>query len=137
VSGLTMTAAFSSDGCAYQKADFLVVPTINFRLLSVLVILRHERRRLPASVTACPARALEGRLLTPDEWCPRCIWEINQVQLDKPPWSGSSQRYRCLAAVAASSGTYMGQLGGRPVALLPHLQRSTTAPARTRSWARL
>ena len=26
--------------------DFLVVPTINFRLLFVLVILRHERRRL-------------------------------------------------------------------------------------------
>jgi hypothetical protein len=26
--------------------DFLVVPTINFRLLSVLVIPRHERRRL-------------------------------------------------------------------------------------------
>ena len=26
--------------------DFLVVPTINFRLLPVLVILRHERRRL-------------------------------------------------------------------------------------------
>jgi hypothetical protein len=26
--------------------DFLVVLTINFRLLSVLVILRHERRRL-------------------------------------------------------------------------------------------
>jgi hypothetical protein len=26
--------------------DFLVVPTINFRLLSVLVILRHERRHL-------------------------------------------------------------------------------------------
>jgi hypothetical protein len=25
--------------------DFLVVPTINFRLLFVLVILRHERRR--------------------------------------------------------------------------------------------
>jgi hypothetical protein len=27
--------------------------------------------------------------------CPRCIWEINQAQLDKPPWSGSSQHYRC------------------------------------------
>jgi hypothetical protein len=26
--------------------DFLVVPTINFRLLSILMILRHERRRL-------------------------------------------------------------------------------------------
>ena len=27
--------------------------------------------------------------------CPRCIWEINQAQLDKPPWSGSRQHYRC------------------------------------------
>src|SRR4029078_4342945 len=26
--------------------------------------------------------------------CPRCVWEINQAQLDKPPWSGSRQRYR-------------------------------------------
>ena len=24
--------------------------------------------------------------------CPRCIWEINQTQLDKPPWSGSAER---------------------------------------------
>src|ERR1041384_6678321 len=28
-------------------------------------------------------------------WCPRCIWEIDQAQLDKPPWSGSRQGYRC------------------------------------------
>jgi transposase InsO family protein len=35
--------------------DFLVVPTINFRLLFVLVILRHERRRLISlSVTDHP-----------------------------------------------------------------------------------
>jgi hypothetical protein len=27
--------------------------------------------------------------------CPRCIWEINQVQLDQPPWSSSAQHYRC------------------------------------------
>jgi hypothetical protein len=27
--------------------------------------------------------------------CPRCIWEINQAQLDNPLWSGSRQRYRC------------------------------------------
>jgi hypothetical protein len=27
--------------------------------------------------------------------CPRCIWEINQVQLHKPPWSRSKQPYRC------------------------------------------
>ena len=28
-------------------------------------------------------------------WCNSCIWEIDQAQLDKPPWSGSRQRYRC------------------------------------------
>lgn len=28
-------------------------------------------------------------------WCNSCIWEIDQAQLDKPPWSGSHQRYRC------------------------------------------
>jgi hypothetical protein len=27
-------------------------------------------------------------------WWPRCIWEIDQAQLEKPPWSGSSERYR-------------------------------------------
>ena len=31
--------------------------------------------------------------------CPRCIWEINQAQLDKPPWSGSRQRYGGLGTV--------------------------------------
>ena len=24
-------------------------------------------------------------------WCSRCIWEIDQAQLDKPPWFGSRQ----------------------------------------------
>src|SRR3979490_3472318 len=43
--------------------DFLVVPTIGFRLLFVLVILRHERRRLISlSVTAHPT---DGGLGTP------------------------------------------------------------------------
>ena len=28
-------------------------------------------------------------------WCNSCIWEIDQAQLDKPPWSGRRQRYRC------------------------------------------
>jgi hypothetical protein len=28
-------------------------------------------------------------------WCNSCLWEIDQAQLDKPPWSGSRQRYRC------------------------------------------
>jgi hypothetical protein len=38
--------------------DFLIVPTVGFRLLFVLVILRHERRRLISlSVTAHPTAA--------------------------------------------------------------------------------
>jgi transposase-like protein len=36
-----------------------------------------------------------GPVTLPFLTCPRCIWEINQAQLDKPPWSGSRQRYRC------------------------------------------
>jgi transposase InsO family protein len=45
--------------------DFLVVPTINFRLLFVLVILRHERRRLVAlSVTDQPTSEWIARQIT-------------------------------------------------------------------------
>jgi transposase InsO family protein len=45
--------------------DFLVVPTINFRLLFVLVILRHERRRLISlSVTAHPTAEWIARQIT-------------------------------------------------------------------------
>ena len=44
-------------------------------------------------------------------WCNACIWEIDQAQLDKPPWSGSRQHYRCLGAVVASSGTYTDRHG--------------------------
>ena len=33
--------------------------------------------------------------IQPSTPCPLCIWEINQAQLDKPPWSGSRQGYRC------------------------------------------
>src|SRR5271154_5138497 len=45
--------------------DFLVVPTINFRLLFVLVILRHERRRLISlSVTDHPTAEWIARQVT-------------------------------------------------------------------------
>lgn len=37
-------------------------------------------------------------------WCSRCLWEIDQAQLDQPPWSDQQklslsrlQRHRCLA----------------------------------------
>ena len=42
-------------------------------------------------------------------WCNTCVWEIDQTQLYKPPWSSSAQHYR----VAASSGTFMHQRGGQ------------------------
>ena len=37
--------------------DFLVVPTVGFRLLFVLVILRHERRQLISRRTGSPVRS--------------------------------------------------------------------------------
>jgi transposase InsO family protein len=45
--------------------DFLIVPTVSFRLLFVLVILRHERRRLMSlSVTAHPTAEWIARQIT-------------------------------------------------------------------------
>ena len=45
--------------------DFLIVPTVGFRLLFVLVILRHERRRLISlSVTEHPTADWIARQLT-------------------------------------------------------------------------
>jgi transposase InsO family protein len=45
--------------------DFLIVPTVGFRLLFVLVILRHERRRLISlSVTAHPTADWIARQIT-------------------------------------------------------------------------
>jgi hypothetical protein len=45
--------------------DFLIVPTIGFRLLFVLVILKHQRRRLISlSVTADPTAEWIARQIT-------------------------------------------------------------------------
>jgi hypothetical protein len=45
--------------------DFLIVPTVGFRLLFVLVILRHKRRRLISlSVTANPTAEWIARQIT-------------------------------------------------------------------------
>jgi hypothetical protein len=45
--------------------DFLIVPSVGFRLLFVLVILRHERRRLISlSVTDHPTADWIARQLT-------------------------------------------------------------------------
>src|SRR5262249_15498222 len=45
-SGQTWKTFLRNHAAGIGAMDFLVVPTINFRLLSVLVILRRERRRL-------------------------------------------------------------------------------------------
>jgi hypothetical protein len=45
--------------------DFLIVPTVGFKLLFVLVILRHQRRRLISlSVTANPTAEWIARQIT-------------------------------------------------------------------------
>jgi transposase InsO family protein len=54
-SGQTWKAFLRNHTAGIGAMDFVIVPTINFRLLSVLVILRHERRRLISlSVTDHP-----------------------------------------------------------------------------------
>jgi hypothetical protein len=37
-------------------------------------------------------------------WCNSCIWEIDQAQLDKPPWAAPSA-IAALSAVVVSIGT--------------------------------
>ena len=49
----------------FLAMDFLIVPTVSFRLLFVLAILRHERRRLISlSVTNHPTADWIARQLT-------------------------------------------------------------------------
>jgi len=72
-SGQTWKTFLRSHVAGISAMDFLVVPTINFRLLFVLVILRHERRRLISlSVTDYPTA----------EWIAQQITEAF-------PWDGA------------------------------------------------
>jgi hypothetical protein len=49
----------------YRSMDFLIMPTVGFRLLFVLVILRHKRRRLISlSVTVHPTADWTARQIT-------------------------------------------------------------------------
>ena len=64
-SGQTWQTFLCNDVAGIGAMDFLVVPTINFRLLFVLVILRHERRRLISlSVTDHPTAEGIARQIT-------------------------------------------------------------------------
>jgi hypothetical protein len=58
--------------------------------------------------------------------CPRCIWEINQVQLDQPPWSGS--RYRCPGCRGAVQRHIHGP-AGRPSSRAEFSSSSAFEPA--------
>jgi len=64
-SGQTWKTFLRNHVAGIGAMDFLVVPTINFRLLFVLVILRHERRRLISlSVTDHPTAEWIARRIT-------------------------------------------------------------------------
>ena len=60
-----------------MAADFFVVPTMTYRLLFVLVILAHDRRRVVyLAVTAHPTAAWTAQQLRdafPDDHAPRCL----------------------------------------------------------------
>jgi hypothetical protein len=67
--GLSQTwkAFLRNHAAGLAAMDFLIVPTVGFKLLFVLVILRHQRRRLISlSVTANPTA----------EWIARQITEV-------------------------------------------------------------
>jgi transposase InsO family protein len=64
-SGQTWKTFLSNHAAGIGAVDFLVVPTINFQLLFILVILRHERRRLISlSVTDHPTADWIARQIT-------------------------------------------------------------------------
>ena len=64
-SGQTWRTFVRNHAADIDYMDFLVVPTINFRLLFVLVILRHERQRLiSSSVTDHPTAEWIARQIT-------------------------------------------------------------------------
>ena len=64
-SGQTWKTFLRNHVAGIGAMDFLIVPTINFRLLFVLVILRHERRRLILlSVTDHPTAEWIARQIT-------------------------------------------------------------------------
>jgi hypothetical protein len=77
-SGQTWKTFLRNHVAGIGAMDFLVVPTINFRLLFVLVILRHERRRLISlSVTDHPTA----------EWIARIARQITEAF----PWDQAPQ----------------------------------------------
>ena len=51
-----------------------------------------RRQRMPGKEIAT---TVGGPVTLAFLWCNSCFWEIDQAQLDKPPWSESHQRYRC------------------------------------------
>jgi transposase InsO family protein len=64
-SGQTWKTFLSNRATGIGAIDFLIVPTVNFRLLFVFVILRHERRRLISlSVTDHPTADWIARQIT-------------------------------------------------------------------------
>ena len=70
---------------------------------------------LPFELSVALARAPAAPVTLAFLTCPRCIWEINQAQLDKPPWSGSRQHYRCPGCGGRVAHTRPSMAAGRAV----------------------
>jgi hypothetical protein len=90
-----------------QRAVIADIATQTICGVTVRTMLRLSAAAARAA-TVCHAGALACQSFRPSEllpvggpvtlaflWCNSCIWEIDQAHLDKPPWSGSRQRYRC------------------------------------------
>jgi hypothetical protein len=81
---------------ATRRLDLEVNTAMHGRAFA-MTRLRCRRCGTPGVPKIRPAALLQvgGPVTLAFLWCSRCIWEIDQAQLHKPPWSGSSQHYRC------------------------------------------
>jgi hypothetical protein len=81
---------------ATRRLDLEVNTALHGRAIATTRF-RCRRCGTPGMPKIRPAKLLHvgGPVTLAFLWCNTCVWEIDQAQLDKPPWSGSRQRYRC------------------------------------------
>jgi hypothetical protein len=101
---------------ATRRLDLEVNTALHGRAIATTRF-RCRRCGTPGMPKIRPAELLQvgGPVTLAFLWCNACIWEIDQVQLDKPPWSGSRQHYRCPGCGGRVAHTRPSMAAGRAV----------------------
>jgi hypothetical protein len=87
--------------------DLLVVPTVGFRLLHVLIILGHHRRRLLSfGITSHPTAELMARqIIDAFPWTEAPRYLIRDRDAVYGQVAGSGGSFQCLSSVACTTNT--------------------------------